>query len=60
MNPNDALSDAKTKFAAAVERFNEQLKGLRTGRASASMLDGVMAEAYGTPMPLIQLATDGS
>ena len=57
MNPNDALSDAKKKFAAAVERFTEQLKGLRTGRASASMLDGVMAEAYGTPMPLIQLAT---
>jgi ribosome recycling factor len=57
MNPNEALSEAKTKFAAAVERFNEQLKGLRTGRASASMLDGVMAEAYGTPMPLIQLAT---
>jgi ribosome recycling factor len=57
MNPNEALDDAKKKFAAAVERFNEQLKGLRTGRASASMLDGVVAEAYGTPMPLIQLAT---
>lgn len=57
MNPNDALSDAKTKFTAALERFNEQLKSLRTGRANASMLDGVMAEAYGTPMPLIQLAT---
>jgi ribosome recycling factor len=57
MNPNQALDDAKKKFAAAVERFEEQLKTLRTGRASASMLDGVMAEAYGTPMPLIQLAT---
>jgi ribosome recycling factor len=57
MNPNVALDDAKKKFAAAVERFNEQLKGLRTGRASASVLDGVTAEAYGTPMPLIQLAT---
>ncbi len=57
MNPNQALDDAKKKFAAGLERFNEQLKSLRTGRASASMLDGVMAEAYGTPMPLIQLAT---
>jgi ribosome recycling factor len=57
MNPNQALDDAKKKFAAGLERFNEALKGLRTGRASASMLDGVMVEAYGTPMPLIQVAT---
>src|SRR6476469_9561778 len=57
MNQNQALDDAKKKFAASVERFNEQLKSLRTGRANASMLDGVMAEAYGTPMPLNQLAT---
>ncbi|MBC7581243.1 ribosome recycling factor [Aeromicrobium sp.] len=57
MNPNQALDDAKTKFAAAVERFSEQLKSLRTGRASSAMLDGVMAEAYGSPMPLNQLAT---
>lgn len=56
MNPNQALDDAKKKFAAAFERFEEQLKGLRTGRASASMLDGVMVEAYGTPMPLNQVA----
>jgi ribosome recycling factor len=56
MNPNQALDDAKKKFAAAVERFNEQLKGLRTGRASAAMLDGVIVEAYGTPMPLNQVA----
>jgi len=57
MNPNQALDDVKKKLAAALERFNEQLKSLRTGRASASMLDGVMVEAYGTPMPLIQVAT---
>ena len=56
MNPNQALDDAKKKFAAAVERFNEQSKGLRTGRASAAMLDGVIVEAYGTPMPLNQVA----
>lgn len=56
MNPNVALDDAKKKFAAAAERFQEQLKTMRTGRASASMLDGVMVEAYGTPMPLNQVA----
>jgi len=57
VNPNVALDDAKKKFAAGLERFTEQLKALRTGRASASMLDGVMVEAYGAQMPLIQVAT---
>ena len=57
MNPNVALDDAKRKFAAGLGRFQEQLKALRTGRASASMLDGVMVEAYGAQMPLIQVAT---
>lgn len=41
----------------AVSRFRESLKGLRTGRASASILDGVTVEAYGQQMPLIQVAT---
>lgn len=40
-----------------VNRFRESLKGLRTGRASASILDGVTVEAYGQQMPLIQVAT---
>ena len=45
------------KFAQAVERFREGLVGLRTGRASAAMLDGVSVEAYGVAMPLKQVAT---
>lgn len=57
MNPQQIVTDAQTKFTTAVERFQDGLKSLRTGRASASMLDGVMVEAYGTPMPLIQVAT---
>jgi ribosome recycling factor len=56
MNPNQVISDAKSKFDGAVQHYGEQLKSLRTGRASASMLDGVMVEAYGTPMPLNQVA----
>src|SRR5580692_7677126 len=57
MDPNQAVKDAQAKFTAAVDRFKDNLKGLRTGRASASMLDGITVEAYGTPMPLIQVAT---
>jgi ribosome recycling factor len=57
MNPNQVVDDASKKMAAAVEHFRDELKKLRTGRAHASMLDGVMVEAYGTPMPLNQVAT---
>jgi ribosome recycling factor len=44
------------KMQQAVAHFNEELKKVRTGRASASMLDGVMVTAYGSPMPLNQVA----
>lgn len=57
MDANQAVTDAQAKLKQAVERFGDSLKSLRTGRASASMLDGVTVEAYGTPMPLIQVAT---
>ena len=40
----------------AVDHLHQELKTLRTGRASLSMLDGVTVEYYGTPTPLNQLA----
>lgn len=57
MNPQELINQADTKLKQAVDHFSEEIKKLRTGRAHPSMLDGVMAEAYGTPMPLNQLAT---
>ena len=57
MDMNQVVSNAQAKLTQAVERFKDTLKSLRTGRASASMLDGVMVEAYGTSMPLIQVGT---
>lgn len=57
MNPNQVIDQAKAKMQAATEHFQEELKKLRTGRANASMLDGVMVMAYGTPMPLIQVGS---
>lgn len=44
------------KLHQAVTHFQEELKKVRTGRASASMLDSVMVTAYGTAMPLNQVA----
>lgn len=57
MNADNVVNQSKTKFQSAVEHFQSNLKSLRTGRASASMLDGVTIEAYGTQMPLNQVAT---
>jgi ribosome recycling factor len=57
MDPNQAVKDASNKLDQSVEHFEEELKKLRTGRAHASMLDGIKVEAYGVEMPLNQLAT---
>jgi ribosome recycling factor len=57
MAPNQIADDTKKKLQAAVDHFQDELKKLRTGRASAAMLDGVTVEAYGTQMPLNQVAT---
>lgn len=44
------------KIAQAMEFFESELRKVRTGRAHPGMLDGVMVEAYGTMMPLNQVA----
>ena len=44
------------KMNAAFSFFQDELKKVRTGRAHAGMLDGVMVEAYGSKMPLNQVA----
>lgn len=44
------------KLNQAVAHFQEDIKKVRTGRAHPSMLDSVMVTAYGTPMPLNQVA----
>lgn len=44
------------KMSAAFGYFQDEMKKVRTGRAHAGMLDGVMVEAYGAKMPLNQVA----
>lgn len=56
MTPKEIVDEARDRLVLAVARFQDEMKKLRTGRAHASMLDGVMVEAYGTPMPLNQVA----
>ncbi|RAH99817.1 ribosome recycling factor [Acuticoccus sediminis] len=51
------LDDLKRRMDGAIGVLKTELSGLRTGRASASMLEPVQVEAYGTHMPLNQVAT---
>lgn len=57
MSPDAIVKEAKDKFQQAVDHLGEELKKVRTGRAHPAMLDGVMVEAYGTKMPLIQVGS---
>lgn len=49
-------NSVKTKMAAVVDRFKEELKKVRTGRAHPDMLANVKAEVYGQMSPLNQIA----
>lgn len=51
------LADIKRRMAGAVQSFKGDLASLRSGRASANMLDPIQVEAYGARTPLSQLAT---
>lgn len=57
MNSQQIIDAAKTKLDAAHHHLQDELRKLRTGRAHASMLDGVTVEAYGVIVPLNQAAT---
>lgn len=52
----ELFREAELKMKHAVDHLHEELKHLRTGRASIAILEGVTADAYGSPMPLNQLA----
>jgi ribosome recycling factor len=51
------LDDIKRRMQGALGSLKTELAGLRTGRASAGLVDHVQVEAYGNHMPLNQVAT---
>jgi ribosome recycling factor len=60
MDANDIKSlngEVKQRMDAAIEHARREIAGLRSGRASVTMLDPVQVEAYGSLMPLNQVAT---
>jgi ribosome recycling factor len=51
------FSEVKTRMDGAIERVRRDMASVRTGRATVSLLDGIQVEAYGSRMPINQVAT---
>ena len=49
--------DLKRRMDGAMNSLNNEFSGLRTGRASVSMIDGILVDAYGQKMPIDQLGS---
>ena len=54
---DDVLLDAEERMTASVEHTRNELATIRTGRANPAMFNGVMADFYGAPTPINQMAT---
>jgi ribosome recycling factor len=57
MDKEKLKQDLVSKMESAIKILENEFKGLRTGRASINLLDPVTVDAYGTKMPLSQVAT---
>ena len=57
MSDGADFKDIQRRMDGAISAYKNDLASLRTGRASANLLDPVQVEAYGAPMPLNQVAT---
>ena len=54
---NEAIQDAEKRMKSALQALEDDLAGIRTGRASPALIDKLSIEYYGSPVPLMQLAT---
>jgi ribosome recycling factor len=53
----EAHNEAEERMKGALEALEEDLAGIRTGRASPALVEKLPVEYYGTPTPLVQLAS---
>jgi ribosome recycling factor len=56
MTTDEILFDAEERMDKAVGVFRDEMRGLRTGRATPALVDSLRVEYYGSPTPLKQLA----
>jgi len=57
MSANANVDELKRRMTGAIELLKKEFSGLRTGRASANMLEPIQVDAYGSHMPLNQCGT---
>ena len=57
MSEDPQLKDLRRRMDGAIDALRKEFAGLRTGRASPSLLDPVVVDAYGSKMPLNQVGT---
>ncbi|HRQ32143.1 MAG TPA: ribosome-recycling factor, partial [Anaerolineales bacterium] len=53
----DILNDAETRMRGALQALRDDLAAVRTGRASPGLVEKLAVDYYGTPTPLMQLAS---
>ena len=53
----EIYEEVKDAMTRALDALRRDLSSIRTGRAAASLLDGIRIDYYGTPTPLNQLAS---
>ncbi len=57
MSEDPDIDDLERRMSGAIEALKREFAGLRTGRASTSLLEPLTVEAYGSEMPINQIAT---
>ena len=57
MTSEEILFDAEERIEKAVGVYRDELRGLRTGRATPALVENIRVEYYGSPTPLKQMAT---
>ena len=57
MPTDDLFSDAERRMQKAIEALKQDLAAIRTGRASSALVDRIQVDYYGTPTPIIQVAS---
>ena len=53
----EAVQDAERRMRSAIQSLKDDLSGIRTGRANPGLVEKLSVDYYGSPVPLIQLAT---
>ncbi len=53
----DVYKDTETRMKGAIQALEDDLAGIRTGRAHPALVEKLQVEYYGTPTPLMQLAS---